>query len=153
VKKADEVFNRWDVERLLIFAIADHVAQGNLARRWNLISAVNQGQTTFEIRRERIRKLILHHDIADRVTQFDGVEETYAAFYRRFYGATVQTVSTGGIENVEEKKPANSRSTRSKARKQHLDDDADARAERHDAAKVVQPDDDDQQSGAVQLPA
>jgi hypothetical protein len=84
---ADEVYSRSKIESWLILRVAREITSDESEQR-DIAIAIHAGDTDFAKRRDRIGALILRHDIAQNLVgkKADGIEETFAASFARFYG-------------------------------------------------------------------
>lgn len=98
MKKADETFNRFEIEAFIIRRIGE-VAHPDLpTARFLLRAEITTGSTTFEIRRDRIAAQINRFDLADRrVGAKASGPETFAQCYERFYGDPLPEKSRGEV--------------------------------------------------------
>jgi hypothetical protein len=93
---ADDVFNRFDIERWLIKRIALCAYPHDPLSRRQCAAFMTEGVTTFDVRRARIVSLIIEKHLADQPIgkRSNGNKETFAAFCLRFYGEALP-VSSG----------------------------------------------------------
>jgi hypothetical protein len=122
VKKADEHFSRLAIEAWLIRRVSLAIEPADENARIDLVRSISKGDTNFEIRSSRIGAMIALYDVGGKFAgrKNDGVEETLAMVYRRFYGRDVPTIPTVSLEksNVE-KANAQAGSARGDDRDEH----------------------------------